>query len=56
MHEMRVTTTIVKKAVVAIVLPRTILDAVKADVPTGDADIATEAKEDEEVEDEGETS
>ena len=53
---MRITTTIVEKAVVAIVLPGTILDVVKADMPTRDTDIATEAKEDEEVENEGEGS
>lgn len=51
---MRVTTTIVENAVVAIVLTRTITDAVKPEVPTCDADIATEAKEDKEVENEGE--
>jgi len=53
---MGVTTTIVEKAVVAIVWTEAVLDAVEAEVPTRDADIATEAEKDKEVENEGETS
>ncbi len=53
---MGVTTTVVVKARVAIVLTGAVLDMVEADVPTRGADIATEAEKDEEGENEGETS
>src|SRR5258706_15517232 len=53
---MGVTMTIVEKARVATVFTGAILDTVEADVPTRDADIATEAEKDEEVENKGETS